>query len=243
MPSDAALYYPMIPPSKSYPLTFERNSQSPVGPLECHRGPTSKHTSRRPDYLQPPRISGIRQPIPRRMEGNASRRRSRRHRKDDLARLHVRNFDPPVRPRSTIVTPAADIAPIKGEAHASDCTHTSGQGALAYPVRGVEQTDESVGTTGGEVACCWRKRKARSGRGVRVDGVGDLEGGKLAELDGAGAGGEENVVGRRVGGCMREDRLVRLCGLGEEGAEGIVGDGDGYERVILMNDEFHHIYS
>ena len=70
---------------------------------------------------------------------------------------------------------------------------------------------------------------------MRVDGLRDLEGGKLAELDGAGAGGEEDVVGWCVGRCVGEDGLVRLRWLLGEGAEGVVGDSDGHERVVLCH--------
>ena len=132
-----------------------------------------------------------------------------------------------------LVASPADITPVEAETQALDRAHVVRQRALRYPIRGVEERYQGVGSSccevfsrGGELERCCRGS-------VGVEGVEDIEGGKVADFDGAVAGSEEDVPrGRGLG----EDHLVDLmvlAVLAVRGAESEVWEGDGKEDVIL----------
>lgn len=122
--------------------------------------------------------------------------------------------------------------PVETKPNALDRARQVRKRALADPVRGVVEGDQSVGAADGQVAGGGGEGEGEAGGGVGVQGVEGLEGRVGGDGDGAVAAGEEEVRWRRG---VREGALVclegwRVGGLG--GGRRVRGDGD--EGVVLV---------
>lgn len=123
--------------------------------------------------------SRIRQPVARRMPRNSRDSRVTitpdRNSVDTLPRFSMEDFEA-ISTTAGFVTCTTQEPSVKAPTDATDgSTVTARYGASTVPVRRIPERNECVAASHGKVPTCWGERDGETGRGVRVEGVQNVE--------------------------------------------------------------------